>query len=122
MGFFGKESNAGMFRVLALFSLLASCVQSHLVGSVPGLIGASRLAHRRTVDGRLCSQAFVHEELTHTDCVAAAAPDGTHGGEWCYVAEQVSDVGRAWDHCAPRVDYPQLREACGTPSKPKLMN
>ncbi|KAL8447874.1 hypothetical protein Emed_004169 [Eimeria media] len=36
-----------------------------------------RPRHRKTVDGRLCAAAFVHEGQTYTDCTDARSPDGT---------------------------------------------
>lgn len=35
--------------------------------------------YRKTVDGRLCAAAFVHEAQTYTDCTDARSPDGTTG-------------------------------------------
>merc|ERR1712050_524858 len=73
-----------------------------------------RKGHRKTTDGRLCAAAFVHNDVTHTNCASTTAPDGTVGTEWCYV-EQQAVVGGApmWDFCSPRVDYAELRRAVG---------
>lgn len=38
-----------------------------------------RSRHRKTLDGRLCAAAFVHEGQTYTDCTDARSPDGTTG-------------------------------------------
>lgn len=38
-----------------------------------------RARYRKTVDGRLCAAAFVHEAQTYTDCTDARSPDGTTG-------------------------------------------
>lgn len=38
-----------------------------------------RSRHRKTIDGRLCAAAFVHEGQTYTDCTDARSPDGTTG-------------------------------------------
>ena len=66
--------------------------------------------HRKTLDGRLCAAAYVHDSqaftaqlLSHVtvlalaglvqDCTTASSPEGISGREWCYVEVRVqSDV------------------------------
>merc|ERR1711862_224035 len=62
-----------------------------------------RQQHRRTIDGRLCSAAFVQNRRTYTGCTDAPNPDGESGRPWCYVEAQLldSDAGAAaWNYCA----------------------
>ncbi|CAI7717904.1 LCCL domain-containing protein, putative [Plasmodium vivax] len=69
-----------------------------------------RQQHRRTLDGRLCAAAFLHDDQTYTDCTSATSPDGTSGREWCYVEVQLLGKGsRDWDYCANAVSYDKLR-------------
>ncbi|ANQ05983.1 LCCL domain [Plasmodium coatneyi] len=69
-----------------------------------------RQQHRRTLDGRLCAAAFLHDDQTYTDCTSATSPDGTSGREWCYVEVQLLGKGsRDWDYCANAVNYDKLR-------------
>ena len=67
--------------------------------------------HRKTLDGRLCAAAYVHDSQAFTvqvfsdatvvvllggllqDCNTASSPEGISGREWCYVEVRVqSDV------------------------------
>lgn len=48
-----------------------------------------RQQHRRTIDGRLCSAAFVQNRKTYSGCTDAPNPDGESGRPWCYVEAQV---------------------------------
>ncbi|GAB64583.1 LCCL domain, partial [Plasmodium cynomolgi strain B] len=69
-----------------------------------------RQQHRKTLDGRLCAAAFLHDDQTYTDCTNATSPDGTSGREWCYVEVQLLGKGsRDWDYCANAVNYDKLR-------------
>lgn len=69
-----------------------------------------RQQHRRTLDGRLCATAFLHDDQTYTDCTSATSPDGTSGREWCYVEVQLLGKGsRDWDYCANAVNYDKVR-------------
>ncbi|EUD64739.1 hypothetical protein C922_04883 [Plasmodium inui San Antonio 1] len=69
-----------------------------------------RQQHRKTLDGRLCAAAFLHDDQTYTDCTSATSPDGTSGREWCYVEVQLLGKGsRDWDYCANEVNYNKLR-------------
>ncbi|KAL8438591.1 hypothetical protein ACSSS7_000125 [Eimeria intestinalis] len=71
-----------------------------------------RPRHRKTVDGRLCAAAFVHEGQTYTDCTDARSPDGVTGREWCYVEVQLLGKGpKDWEPCSPPLNYSrQLRK------------
>ncbi|KAL8453847.1 hypothetical protein Emag_001655 [Eimeria magna] len=65
-----------------------------------------RPRHRKTVDGRLCAAAFVHEGQTYTDCTDARSPDGVTGREWCYVEVQLLGKGpKDWEFCSPPLNY-----------------
>ncbi|CRG93344.1 LCCL domain-containing protein, putative [Plasmodium gallinaceum] len=69
-----------------------------------------RQQHRKTLDGRLCAAAFLHDDQTYTDCTDATSPDGTSGKEWCYVEVQLLGKGsRDWDYCANAINYDKLR-------------
>merc|ERR1712110_220351 len=68
-----------------------------------------RRFYRRTTEGRLCAQAFVHDGSTYEDCASAPAPDGTVGKDWCYVDSQVASASDTWGYCSPRVNYPGIR-------------
>ena len=69
-----------------------------------------RQQHRRTVDGRLCSAAFVQNRETYTGCTDAPSPAGDSGREWCYVESTLLKSGdAAWSYCAPVVNYDSLR-------------
>ncbi|KAL8270762.1 hypothetical protein Esti_005317 [Eimeria stiedai] len=69
-----------------------------------------RPRHRKTVDGRLCAAAFVHEGQTFTDCTDARSPDGVTGREWCYVEVQLLGKGpKDWEFCTPPLNYNALR-------------
>jgi hypothetical protein len=48
-----------------------------------------RAQHRRSIDGRLCSAAFVHDHQTYTNCTDVTDPSGTAGSDWCYVEPQL---------------------------------
>merc|ERR1719163_1777320 len=73
-----------------------------------------RQTHRKTLDGRLCAAAYVHNSQAFTDCTAAANPDGVSGREWCYVEEQAANAGaQKWDYCAPKVNYADVRKRVG---------
>ena len=66
--------------------------------------------HRKTLDGRLCAAAYVHDSQAFTaqvlsdvivvalggllqDCNTASNPEGISGREWCYVEVRLnSDV------------------------------
>merc|ERR1719203_1237534 len=73
-----------------------------------------RQSHRKTIDGRLCAAAYVHNAQAFTDCTAAANPDGVSGRDWCYIEEQVANAGpRKWDFCAPRTNYADVRKRVG---------
>ncbi|KAI4840909.1 LCCL domain-containing protein [Plasmodium brasilianum] len=75
-----------------------------------GNITEFRQQHRKTLDGRLCAAAFLHDDQTYTDCTSAPSPDGTSGREWCYVEVQLLGKGvRDWDYCANTVNYDKLR-------------
>lgn len=62
-----------------------------LEGMNPGAAGNDMLAkltefrsrHRRTIDGRLCAAAFVHDGQTFTDCTNVRSPEGTAGKRTC---------------------------------------
>ncbi|CDU16073.1 LCCL domain-containing protein, putative [Plasmodium yoelii] len=69
-----------------------------------------RQQHRKTLDGRLCSAAFLHDDQTYTDCANTTSPDGTTGREWCYVEVQLLGKGeRDWDYCAGVINYDKIR-------------
>ncbi|VWU51716.1 LCCL domain-containing protein [Hepatocystis sp. ex Piliocolobus tephrosceles] len=69
-----------------------------------------RQQHRKTLDGRLCAAAFLHDDHTYTDCTIVTSPDGTSGREWCYVDVQLLGKGsRDWDFCANTINYNKLR-------------
>lgn len=69
-----------------------------------------RQQHRKTLDGRLCAAAFLHDDQTYTDCTDAVSPDGTSGREWCYVEVQLLGKGaRDWDYCKEAINYNKLR-------------
>ena len=71
-----------------------------------------RQQHRKTLDGRLCSAAFVQERKAYTDCSTAPSPTGESGRPWCYVESQVVDVessAATWGFCAPVIDYAAAR-------------
>jgi len=70
--------------------------------ALPGSACIAGQTHRKTVDGRLCAAAYVHNSQAFTvrthlvmvlqlclpgcqDCTSAANPDGVSGREWCYV-------------------------------------
>merc|ERR1719238_102848 len=73
-----------------------------------------RQTHRKTLDGRLCAAAYVHNSQAYTDCTSAANPSGVSGREWCYVEEQVADAAaQKWDYCAAKVDYADVRQRVG---------
>ncbi|SBT70213.1 hypothetical protein PMLGA01_020008500, partial [Plasmodium malariae] len=40
-----------------------------------GNITEFRQQHRKTLDGRLCAAAFLHDDQTYTDCTSAPSPD-----------------------------------------------
>ncbi|XP_026193807.1 uncharacterized protein LOC34618352 [Cyclospora cayetanensis] len=85
---------------------------SDIAQSVPALqkLTEFRPRHRKTIDGRLCAAAFVHEGQTYTDCTDARSPDGTTGREWCYVEVQLLGKGpKDWDFCTPPLNYNALR-------------
>merc|ERR1711907_32790 len=70
-----------------------------------------RQTHRKTIDGRLCAAAYVHNSQAFTDCTAAPNPDGVSGREWYYVEEQVANTGASkWDYCAPKPNYADVRK------------
>ncbi|GAW79088.1 LCCL domain-containing protein [Plasmodium gonderi] len=69
-----------------------------------------RQQHRKTLDGRLCAAAFLHDDQTYTNCTNATSPDGTTGREWCYVEVQLLGKGsRDWDYCTNGINYDKLR-------------
>ncbi|CDJ44191.1 hypothetical protein ETH_00010425 [Eimeria tenella] len=69
-----------------------------------------RSRHRKTVDGRLCAAAFVHEGQTFTDCTDTRSPEGSSGRQWCYLEVQLLGKGpRDWAFCAAPLDYNALR-------------
>lgn len=69
-----------------------------------------RQQHRKTLDGRLCAAAFLHNDQTYTDCTDAVSPDGTSGREWCYVEVQLlGKNARDWDYCTGAINYNKLR-------------
>ncbi|SBS80028.1 LCCL domain-containing protein (CCp5) [Plasmodium ovale curtisi] len=75
-----------------------------------GRITEFRQQHRKTLDGRLCAAAFLHDDQTYTDCTSATSPDGTSGREWCYVEVQLLGKGsRDWDFCTQAVNYDKVR-------------
>merc|ERR1712098_224408 len=74
--------------------------------------GFGRFTHRRTTDGRLCAGEYTQGGVTYSDCTTAANPDGVAGREWCYVEDGVA--GKAYDYCAPAVDYAALRRTLST--------
>ena len=73
--------------------------------------------HRKTLDGRLCAAAYVHDSQAFTaqlfshvtvlalaglvqDCTTASNPEGISGREWCYVeARPKSDVPPVLSNC-----------------------
>ncbi|KYO03734.1 LCCL domain-containing protein [Plasmodium gaboni] len=69
-----------------------------------------RQQHRKTLDGRLCAAAFLHDDQTYTNCSTSLSPDGTSGREWCYVEVQLLGKGsRDWDYCRDSINYDKLR-------------
>merc|ERR1719506_2580238 len=74
-----------------------------------------RQTHRKTIDGRLCAAAYVHNSQAFTDCTSAANPDGTSGREWCFVEEQAANAGsQQWDYCVPKPNYAEVRARVGS--------
>jgi len=74
-----------------------------------------RQTHRKTMDGRLCAAAYVHDSQAFSDCTSAVDPGGASGKEWCYVEEQVANAGtQKWDYCMPRINYADVRRRVGS--------
>ena len=81
--------------------------------------------HRKTLDGRLCAAAYVHDSQAFTarvladvivvalggllqDCNTASNPEGISGREWCYVEVRAqSDVLSAPSN-SPRLMQEQI--------------
>ncbi|SCL96192.1 LCCL domain-containing protein [Plasmodium chabaudi chabaudi] len=102
-----KNWNCIIFIFLVVTSIL---VCSKEQGNSLEKITEFRQQHRRTLDGRLCAAAFLHDDQTYTDCASATSPDGTTGREWCYVEVQLLGKGeRDWDYCADAINYDKIR-------------
>ncbi|KJP84988.1 hypothetical protein AK88_05383 [Plasmodium fragile] len=103
----GKRTSLALFCCLVLESI--SVLGRDPTSSLER-ITEFRQQHRKTLDGRLCAAAFLHDDQTYTDCTSATSPDGTSGREWCYVEVQLLGKGsRDWDYCANAVNYNKLR-------------
>merc|ERR1712216_880886 len=102
-----------MWRAV-LFCLFVSVAAVHSQQQPLEPLTKFRQTHRKTIDGRLCAAAYVHNSQAFTDCTSAANPDGVSGREWCYVEEQAASSGpQKWDYCTPRVNYADVRQRVG---------
>merc|ERR1712216_247645 len=103
-----------MWRAV-LFCLFVSVAAVHSQQQPLEPLTKFRQTHRKTIDGRLCAAAYVHNSQAFTDCTSAANPDGVSGREWCFVEEQAANAGaQQWDYCVPKPNYAEVRARVGS--------
>ncbi|OEH77246.1 LCCL domain-containing protein [Cyclospora cayetanensis] len=84
---------------------------SDIAQSVPALqkLTEFRPRHRKTIDGRLCAAAFVHEGQTYTDCTDARSPDGTTDALRSFVRREFDALMATNDEMIDSLDVEELR-------------